>query len=70
MTPIHREKESRVAEVELGGRELLYPLTGLDVRRLVKAEEELEVASGFERIFPAADTQRYFRHRRPPTVHL
>ena len=68
MTPsTHREKE---AEVEVGGRELLHPLTGLDVRRLVKAEEELGAASGFQRIFPARDTRRYFRHQIPATDSL
>ena len=39
-----REKEERMADLGWPELELLHPLTALDVRRLVKAEEELSVS--------------------------
>jgi tubulin polyglutamylase TTLL4 len=59
------EKEERVAGLPPGSRDLLHPLTPLDVRRLIKAEDELNATQSFQRVFPGPDSQKYLELLEP-----
>ena len=58
---LHREKERTVATLtrDEGVEFILQDLTPLDLRILIKSEEELSQTISFTRIFPTATTTHY-----------
>ncbi|CAG9832568.1 unnamed protein product [Diabrotica balteata] len=65
-----REKNKHALFEQLESRDeyltdILRTLTGDDVRHLIRAEDELTVKGGFERIFPTQQSHRYLHFMEP-----